>query len=335
MPHEIATSPAGGAFTASPSDLALILREPAIARLAEFGAIRVEGGDAVAFLQSQLTNDVTQLGADALQLNGYCTPKGRLLATFHQWRDGDAIVLQLPRELVGPVARRLSMFVLRSKAKLVDASEHYATYAMFGPGSGAALRAAGVDPPAQPWVSRTTDGMHVSRLPGAPRVEERYLLTGGQALPAALAVLPTVASDAWWWTEIGAAIPTVFGATQEKFVPQMINFEVLGGVNFKKGCYPGQEIVARSQYLGKLRRRMAIGHAASGDPPAAGSDVFQGAEEQPVGTVVMSARAPDGGVDLLFEAPVDRVASGALRLEPGGPAFRIDPLPYELFDPTA
>jgi folate-binding protein YgfZ len=128
----------------------------------------------------------------------------------------------------------------------------------------------------------------------------------------------------------------VFAATQEKFVPQMINFEVLGGVNFKKGCYPGQEIVARSQYLGKLKRRMQIAHAAVESPPAAGSDVFHSAQEQPIGTVVMAARAPGGGVDLLLEAPVDRLASGTLHLGAvNGAELRILPLPYELFDPTA
>jgi folate-binding Fe-S cluster repair protein YgfZ len=116
----------------------------------------------------------------------------------------------------------------------------------------------------------------------------------------------------------------------------MINFEVLGGVNFKKGCYPGQEIVARSQYLGKLKRRMQVAHADLGDPPAAGSDVFQSAQGQPIGTVVMAARAPGGGVDLLFEAPVDRAASGTLHIGAvGGAALRVLPLPYELFDPTA
>ena len=131
-------------------------------------------------------------------------------------------------------------------------------------------------------------------------------------------------------------MPTVFAATQERFVPQMINFEVLGGVDFKKGCYPGQEIVARSQYLGKLKRRMHVAHAELEDPPSPGSDVFESTQEQAIGTVVMAARAPGGGVELLFEAPVDRVESGALHIGAAdGPALRIEPLPYELFDPTA
>jgi tRNA-modifying protein YgfZ len=338
MPHEIDSPVLLGAFAAPPLDLAAVLRAPAVARLSELGAIRVDGADATTFLQSQLTNDVAHLGTEALRLNGYCTPKGRLLATFHQWRDGDAFVLQLPRELVAPVAKRLSMFVLRAKARLTDISEQQATYALLGPQSSAALASAGINPPSQAWASTVNAGVRVSRLPAAPRVAERFLVTlaTGATLPAALASLPVVASDAWWWSEVAAAVPTVFAATQERFVPQMINFEVLGGVDFKKGCYPGQEIVARSQYLGKLKRRMHVAHAEVDDPPSAGSDVFQSTQEQAIGTVVMAARAPGGGVELLFEAPLDRVESGRLHIgSADGPALRIEPLPYELFDPTA
>jgi folate-binding protein YgfZ len=338
MPDEVLSPASLGAFAAPGADLAAVLAAPALARLPELGTIRTEGADATAFLQSQLTNDVAHLGNDALQLNGYCTPKGRLLATFHQWRDGEAIMLQLPRELVAPVAKRLSMFVLRAKARLADTSDQWTTHALLGPQASAALRAAGINPPAQTWASVQDAGLRVSRLPAAPGIAERFLLTqaASMPLPAPLASLPAVASDAWWWSEVAAAVPTVFAATQEKFVPQMINFEVLGGVNFKKGCYPGQEIVARSQYLGKLKRRMQIAHAAVESPPAAGSDVFHSAHEQPIGTVVMAARAPGGGVDLLLEAPVDRLASGTLHLGAvNGAELRILPLPYELFDPTA
>ena len=337
MPDEVLAPTSLGAFAASSEDLAAVLGAPVVARLSELGTIRAEGADATAFLQSQLTNDVAHLGTDALQLNGYCTPKGRLLATFHQWRDGDAIVLQLPRELAAPVAKRLSMFVLRAKARLAETSDQWTTHALLGPQASAALRAAGIEPPAQVWASVESAGLRVSRLPAAPAVAERFLLTqAASSLPAPLASLRVVSSDAWWWSEVAAAVPTVFPATQEKFVPQMINFEVLGGVNFKKGCYPGQEIVARSQYLGKLKRRMQVAHAEIDDPPAAGSDVFQSAQEQPIGTVVMAARAPGGGVDLLFEAPVDRVDAGTLHIgSANGAALRILPLPYELFDPTA
>jgi folate-binding protein YgfZ len=141
-----------------------------------------------------------------------------------------------------------------------------------------------------------------------------------------------VTSDRWWLSEIEAAVPTVFAATQEKFVPQMINFEVLGGVDFKKGCYPGQEIVARSQYLGKLKRRMNVAHADAANVQAA-ADVFAAGSEQPVGTVVMAAPT-SAGSELLFEAPLDRT-EGSLHLRGAdGPLLTVRPLPYVLFDPT-
>ncbi|HQR21652.1 MAG TPA: folate-binding protein [Burkholderiaceae bacterium] len=338
MPELQDTTAPLGAFSAPPSELESVLREAALVRLDELGRICVDGLDAVTFLQSQLTSDVAHLSEAALQLNGYCTAKGRLLATFHQWRDGDAVMLQLPAEILAPVTKRLSMFVLRARAKLTDASALHTTFGLLGPGAAAALRAAGFDVPDAPWGSAVSDGVRVSRLLPAPHVGERFLLTAASDKIAAIGSLAAQrrASAAWWWSEVAAAVPTVFAATQEKFVPQMINFEVLGGVNFKKGCYPGQEVVARSQYLGKLKRRMQVAHADTAEAPAAGADVFHSSQVEAIGTVVMSAAAPGGGVDLLFELPVDRLETGTLHLGSGaGPRLNVRRLPYELFDPTA
>jgi len=328
----------GGAFSAAAAELAPLLAGPVRIALPELGCLRVEGADAVTFLQSQLTADVAQQSADELRLTGYCTAKGRLIATFHQWRDGDAVMLQLPREILAAVAKRLTMFVLRAKAKIADDSARRIALAVAGPGAAGALRTAGLAPGDAVWSSVAADGLRASRLPPGPRCAERFLLTlhADRPLPAALESLRALPPAAWWWSEIDAAVPTVFAATQEKFVPQMINFEVLGGVNFRKGCYPGQEIVARSQYLGKLKRRMQRAHATQPVPPAPGADVFHAEQAEPVGTVVMAATAPEGGVDLLFEAPVDRLAGGTLHLQSqSGEPLTVLPLPYELTDPTA
>jgi hypothetical protein len=176
----------------------------------------------------------------------------------------------------------------------------------------------------------------LARLPDSPRVAERCLLIVPAECAAdwqeRLQFATPVDAGVFWWTQIDAGIPDVFAATREKFVPQMINLEVLGGVSFKKGCYPGQEIVARSQYLGKLRRRMSIAHTDGAT--RAGADVFTEGEAQPIGVVVMAAAAPDGGMDLLLERPVDR----AVTLHAGaadGPVVTERALPYALFDPTA
>lgn len=319
------------------ADVARALREPVLAPLPELGVIAASGADVIAFLQSQLTNDVAQLTADRMQLNGYCTAKGRLLATFHQWRHDDAVLLRLPRAILPAVMKRLSMFVLRAKVRLVDESAQWNTVGLLGAGVAGLAHRAGVALPAAPWTGLASGAVRVDRVPPTDAFADRFLLTlpAEAPLPGWCDGLPRLHSAVWWWSEIEAAVPTVFAATQEKFVPQMINYEVLGGVNFKKGCYPGQEIVARSQYLGKLKRRMQRAHVVQ-DQVAAAADVFHSGEPQPVGTVVMAAPSPSGGTDLLFELPIDRLQAGTLHLgSAAGPALALRGLPYELFDPTA
>jgi folate-binding protein YgfZ len=269
-----------------------------------------------------------------MQLNGYCTAKGRLLATFHQWRHGDDVMLRLPREILPAVMKRLSMFVLRAKVRLTDVSDAWTTTGLLGAADLA--QRAGVELPAAPWTGIVVGDARLDRVPDAAGTDRLLLTAPGQSsLPAWCGELPRLPSSAWWRSEIEAAVPTVFAATQEKFVPQMINLEVLGGVSFKKGCYPGQEVVARSQYLGKLKRRMQRAHVDHAEVAIAG-DVYHSGEQQPVGTIVMAAAARDAGTDLLVEAPVDRLQSGSLHLiSPTGPALAVRGLPYELFDPTA
>lgn len=326
-----------GSWIAATDSVRAASEGPVVADLTELGVIAVHGPDAVAFLQSQLTNDLQHLVVGQLQLNGYCTAKGRLLAVFDCWLTADGVFLQLPREILAPVLKRLSMFVLRAKAKLVDASDEWSTAAVFGPGASASLGRAGLSPP-EVGQTHVTGATVLAHLRDSPRVAERFLVLAPRAestaLRARLQGVRPVEAAAWWWTQIDAGIATVFASTQEKFVPQMINLEVLGGVSFKKGCYPGQEVVARSQYLGKLRRRMAIAHI-DGETHA-GADVFALNDAQAIGTVAMAATAPGGGMDLLFEAPVDRASSAVLLANtPDGPRLDVRALPYALFDPTA
>jgi hypothetical protein len=336
MPNDAAAATAGTWHTGVAA-LQRALAEPALAVLDEFGVIAAGGADAASFLHAQLTNDVAHLAPDAVQLNGYCNAKGRLLAVFTNWRDADAIYLQLPREILPAVRKRLSMFVLRAKVTLADASDRWTALGLIGPGAARLLQdALALAQPVETSVA--VGGARIVRLRPSPRVDERFLLLVPASERTAwlerLAAAQRVESGAWWWSQIDAGVPDVFAATQEKFVPQMINLEVLGGVSFRKGCYPGQEVVARSQYLGKLRRRMGIAHVEGS--AAAGADVYADGEAQPVGTVVMAATAPVGGMDLLFECPIEKAGTGRLRAgAPDGPLLVVRPLPYELFDPTA
>ena len=312
-----------------------------VAPVTDLGLIAVTGEDAARFLHSQLTNDVEHLNTGEARLAGFCTPKGRLQATFLMWRDAETIWLQLPRAIQAPLQKRLSMFVMRAKAKLRDATEEDAVTAVIGVGGGkgeAALAAQGLTLPAAPYATTSGERGTVIRLAdafGAPR----YLWltsaqTGEAALDALAQQLALGGNAAWQLAAIHAGVPQVTAATQEQFVPQMINFELLGGVNFKKGCYPGQEIVARSEYLGKLKRRTSL---ASVDNPAAraGDEVFTTQDpDQPCGMVVNAAPNGRGGADLLVEVKLETleqdVRLGANNGVNNGASLRFLPMPYAL-----
>lgn len=315
------------------------LEQGFVAPLTELGLIAVSGEDGPHFLHNQLTNDVEHLGQTDARLAGYCSPKGRLLATFLMWKAEDAIMLQLPHQIQTAVQKRLQMFVLRAKAKLRDATDDYATLGIGGRNAGETL---------QKWFSRLPDApyaktdsevgtlIRVADAFGAPRYQWIATRDAAQQVWHDLtAVLPTAGSQVWHLGDIHAAIPQVTQATQEQFVPQMINFELIGGVNFKKGCYPGQEIVARSQYLGKLKRRMML--ASVGADATAGMEVFSAADpEQPCGMVVNAERNLQGGSDCLVELKVAALDEGAIHLgSAGGAALTFRPLPYALPDTGA
>ena len=308
-----------------------------VAPVTDLGLIAVAGEDAAGFLHNQLTNDVEHLGTGEARLAGYCTPKGRLQATFLYWRDAEEVYLQLPRAIQAPLQKRLSMFVLRAKAKLRDATAEDAFAAVLGIGGAkgeAALRAQVSELPAAPYGKVTGAHGTVIRLAdalGAPR----YLwvtssATAQAAFPALAGELALGGNAAWQLAAIHAGVPQVTQPTQEQFVPQMINLELLGGVNFKKGCYPGQEIVARSQYLGKLKRRTALATVENA-AARAGDEVFATADpDQPCGMVVNAAPNGRGGADLLVEMKLAALDEDVRHGSAAGPSLRFQPLPYAL-----
>ena len=251
--------------------------------------IGVSGDDAASFLQGQLTNDVNELPADAAQWTGWCTPKGRLLATFLLMRMTNAYLLMLPAEIAAPIRKRLSMFVLRSKVKLEDVGDAWVRIGLAGPGAAAAIARR---------FGRAPDPMKQVRANGSAVVSlnhSRFLLLAPPAdAPALWEALSHEATEAganaWEWTSIRAGIPAVVAATQEAFVPQMANFDLIGAVSFHKGCYPGQEIVARMQYRGILKRRMALAHGEADSPPQPGESVYSAAfGDQAAGTIANAA----------------------------------------------
>jgi hypothetical protein len=284
-------------------------------RLAGVGALSAIGPDARAFLHAQLTNDLTSLPADRARIAGWCSVKGRLLASFVVVPQGDGFLLQLARDLAAPVAKRLAMFILRSRVKLSDASEEWLQYGLWGAGAAAQLAALGLAVADDPLaVAATSDALAV-------RIDDQRFLVFARSVPAFAG--REASEQEWRLHEIRAGRPMVVLATQDQFVPQMANFELIGGVDFHKGCYPGQEIVARAQYRGQIKRRML--RAAVDAAPAPGQDLFA-PDGQAIGTVVIGAPVPEGGYELLAVAQIER---GSLHLGGAdGPVLRPLPLPY-------
>lgn len=306
-----------------------------VADLSHLGLIQFAGEDAQTFLQGQFSNDVRLLNGTNSQWTAYCTPKGRMLASFLLWKNADSSYLaQLPAALREALQKRLTMFVLRSKVKVTNESDNRVRLGVAGPGAEAAVHAAmGDAPQSVHGLSRNDRGM-VLRLPGDCFEIVVPAEQGAECWNALAQTCKPVGGDRWDWHMIRAGIPTVLPATQEEFVPQMANFELINGVNFKKGCYPGQEIVARTQYLGKLKRRMYLARI-SGDvapaAPAAGDPLYsKDMQEQSSGIIVNAQPAPDGydvlAVIQTSSAEAEQIHWKAL----DGPVLQLEPLPYPI-----
>ncbi len=310
-----------------------------VAPLTGLGHIVATGEDAATFLHSQLTNDVAQLPDDQVRLAGYCSPKGRLLATMLMWKTADGITLQLPREVQPAIQKRLQMFVLRAKAKLTDAGNMHVVIGLVGATASSVLARWFPTLPASVYTKVNSEAGDLIRVADVNTIPRYLWITtqelAQQAWPELTATLRPASSREWRLTEIEAGVPHITVATQEKFVPQMINFELIGGVNFKKGCYPGQEIVARSQYLGKLKRRMLLASVAASDARA-GTDIFSIADrEQPCGMIVNAERISDTQSICLVEIKLAAIDTGSVHLgSADGPALQFKPLPYTLVDPS-
>jgi folate-binding protein YgfZ len=302
--------------------------------LGPLASLHVSGPDATTFLQGQLTSDVEALAPGSLQLSAWCSPKGRVLANFTVRRiDAERIEVLLPRLLLESVRRRLSMYVLRSKVTIADASGATVRIGVGGPAAARCIAAAGVEVP-EAYRSASIDGATLAALTGS-----RYIaFVAPDQAPAfweRIGGARAAGFPSWRWLTIRAGVPIVLPPTQDQFVPQMLNLDALGAISFDKGCYTGQEIVARTRYLGRLKERLALARADI--VPAPGERLYApefGA--QACGTVLNANAAPDGGGDFLFVAQMTAIAGGALRLGAvDGPALSVLALPYALPEATA
>jgi folate-binding protein YgfZ len=309
----------------SSSELAAARDAAIVADLSHNALIAASGDDAGPFLHAQLTNDVQALENGAAQWTGWCSPKGRLLASFLLVRRADRYLLLLPAEIAPAIQKRLSMFVLRSKVKLEDVSGALARIGVAGPRAAESIARQFGEAPAPLRAVDGEDGAFAIGLDANRFVVFAPAERAASIRQALAASAVPAGADAWEWASIRAGIPTVVAATQEAFVPQMANFDLIGAVSFHKGCYPGQEIVARAQYRGGIKRRMALAHLAGGAAPSAGESVYsEGFGDQAAGTIANAAPSPDGGYDALVVAQLESLERDDLHWKSlQGPALKI------------
>ena len=296
-----------------------------VALLPHLGVIRVEGEDAAKFLHGQLTQDFALLGLSEARLAAFCSAKGRMLASFIGFkRSHGEILLVCSKDILAPTLKRLSMFVLRAKAKLSDASEAYAPRGLAG-----AVVAQLVGTEKTPWSKLDLGAANLVLLYPADGVARAlWVAPLDEPVPQA----PVLDTAVWLQGEVHSGVATITAPAVEAFVPQMLNYESVGGVNFKKGCYPGQEVVAHSQFRGTLKRRAFLAHSDA--PMVAGEEIFQADDaSQPCATVVQAASAPSGGFDAIISGQIAALQSQVLRLgSANGASVALQAMPYPLLD---
>ncbi len=320
----------------------LALESGHVVLLKQTGLLCLEGEDAVSFIHGQLSNDIEHLTADQTRLAAYCNPQGRILALFNVWKSTGKIWLTVPRDILVTLSKRLQMYILRAKVRLSDESDNMAILGIGGEKGGKALSKRFESLPSEPY-GKTENGygvlVRVADAFGYPR----YLL----AIPAERlqevegdlsSMLSVCDENGWVMGDIRAGVPRITLPVQDRFIPQMVNLEQVGGLSFKKGCYPGQEVIARSQYKGTVKRRMYHGMVelpVEENPPvdvdlAAGADIVD-VNGQTCGTIVCSARRDSHRVDFLAVMQTEAVSHEALYAEKAdGPAITWIPLPYSL-----
>jgi folate-binding protein YgfZ len=295
----------------------------------ERGLIAFCGEDAQIFLQGQLSCDVNAVTAARSSYGGYCTPQGRVLATFLLWRMDDRFFMQLPVALCEPIRKRLAIFILRSKVKAQDVTRDWTAFGVTGEGSAARIeRAFGSVPAADHHVVHVA-GVTIIRLP-----VERFelIVPADRAQQAQDSLAPVCPADAslWDYLDIRAGIPVITPPVQGEFVPQMLNLDLIGAVSFSKGCYPGQEIIARTHYRGQVKQRLYFVRMASGSALQAGDKLYSpGTGEQACGLIVNATPSPAGGYEALAVIHTSSAEAGIIRWgSRDGPRLAVEPLRY-------
>ena len=297
--------------------------------LSHLGLLEISGADAVTFLQGQVSNDVKLLAGANAHYSAYCNPKGRMLALFLAFAHYDHLHLQFNRELLEPIMKRLKMYVMRSKVQIKDVSDSIIKFGLNGPQAASMLAPVFSAIPSHDYELVSLDNGAILKLPSANGSARFEIFTDATNAPliwdALKANCQLVEKPYWDWLEIQMGIPDIELKTQEQFVPQMLNLDILNGINFKKGCYTGQEIIARTHYLGSVKRRTYLAETQTEAMPG---DKVTDAAQSEVGQVVRAAPNLTGSIDVLAELRIDAAAAGELNCK--GAALKLKNLPYSL-----
>ncbi|HEY0562606.1 MAG TPA: folate-binding protein [Methylophilus sp.] len=299
--------------------------------LSHLGLLELKGADTVSFLQGQVTNDVKLLRGDNAHYSGYCSPKGRLLALFLAFAHQDHVHLQLPQDLLAPIMKRLTMYVMRSKVVITDTSDSIIKIGVNGPDATRLMQAIFGQVPSQDYALVGLEQATLLKLPTAQQQARYEIFTSSEHAQTIWNSLKTdcqpVGKACWDSLEIQAGIPEIVANTQEQFVPQMVNLDCLNAINFKKGCYTGQEIVARTHYLGTVKRRTFLASIVTDTLPMAGDKLLD-ANNSEVGQLVRVAKGLDNNIDVLAELRIEAQQTGTVYWQ--GQLLRFNALPYSL-----
>jgi len=320
-------------FRQAQTEIESVTSKNTLCDLSHLGLLELSGEDAAGFLQGQVTNDVNLLTGNNAHLSGYCSPKGRLLALFLAFAHHNHLHLQFNRTIVEPILKRLKMYVMRSKVEIKDVSDSIIKFGLNGPNSLALLMPHFTQIPTEDYELVSLDNAAILKLPTIAGHSRFQIFTGDKNAPILFNALKAdcllVGKPCWDWLDIQSGIPDVLPKTQEQFVPQMLNLDILNGINFKKGCYTGQEIVARTHYLGKVKRRTYLASIAASTAPIEGDKIVDSVGSE-VGQIVRAAPNQQAEYDALIELRIEAKQAGNLTWN--NAAIHIKAQPYPVND---
>lgn len=305
--------------------------------LSHLGLLALSGADAMTFLQGQVTNDVMLLAGNNAHYTGYCTPKGRMLALFLAFAhttplQANRLHLQFNRMLLEPIMKRLKMYVMRSKVEIKDVSDETIRFGFNGPEAASILALSHANIPENDYELVNAKDCTILKLPSISNHARFEIFTDAANAATIWNALKTkatpVGKPCWDWLEIQTGIPDVTPNTQEQFVPQMLNLDILNGINFKKGCYTGQEIVARTHYLGSVKRRTYLARLSTLQTPLEGNKALDDAGNE-VGQIVRVASNLDGSFDILIELRIEAQQADKVYCNNAKVSFKALPYPLE------